>query len=261
MHIHDYFPRSIFVGRWAGRAVALVFLIGLLTPSAAQGRGYQGDTANYKRARDAMVSKQIEARGVADSRVLDAMRSVPRHLFIPASSRSAAYDDHPLRIGEGQTISQPYIVAFMTEQLGLTGSERVLEIGTGSGYQAAVLSMVADEVYSSEMKEGLHLSSTAVLDELSFDNVRTLFGDGYFGWEQHAPFDCIMITAAVNHVPPPLLAQLEEGGKMILPLGSPYSYFGQALVLITKRGADFELREILPVRFVPMTGQALETSH
>ena len=245
-------------GKWARRAATPVYLFVLIPWLWAQGAGYAGDTPDYRRAREAMVSRQIADRGVADKRVLAAMRAVPRHLFVPAAARSAAYGDHPLRIDDGQTISQPYIVAFMTEQLRLTGSERVLEIGTGSGYQAAVLSLVAAEIYSIEIKAGLHRLATAVLEELNFANVNTLFGDGYFGWKEQAPFDCIMITAAVDHVPPPLLAQLVDGGKMILPLGSPYNYFGQSLVLITKKGEDYEMREILPVRFVPMTGRALE---
>jgi protein-L-isoaspartate(D-aspartate) O-methyltransferase len=186
------------------------------------------------------------------------MRQVPRHLFVPKGAIGSAYNDHPLRIGEGQTISQPYIVAFMTELLQLQGSERVLEIGTGSGYQAAVLSEIVKEVYTIEIKEGLFRKAKETLRDLGYGNVVTRSGDGYFGWEEVAPFDCIMITAAVDHVPPPLLVQLVEGGRMVLPLGNPYSFFGQVLVLITKTGEDYKLREILPVRFVPMTGQALE---
>ena len=224
----------------------------------AQDRDYPGDTLRFQQKRSAMVKKQIVARGVRDQKVIAAMRAVPRHLFIPDGSWSAAYGDHPLRIDEGQTISQPYIVAFMTEQLGLNGQERVLEIGTGSGYQAAVLSLMTKEVYSIEIKTRLHERATKTLQSLNFNNVRTIYGDGYYGSEEFAPFDCIMITAAVNHIPPPLLAQLTEGGRMILPLGSPYSYFGQALVLVTKQGEDYSMREILPVRFVPMTGKALE---
>jgi protein-L-isoaspartate(D-aspartate) O-methyltransferase len=146
----------------------------------------------------------------------------------------------------------------MTELLGLRGRERVLEIGTGSGYQAAVLSETAKEVYTIEIKKVLHERATRRLKELGYSNVQTRFGDGYFGWQRSAPFDGIMITAAVDHIPPPLLQQLEDGGRMVLPLGNPYSFFGQVLVVITKRGEDYTLREVLSVRFVPMTGEALE---
>ncbi len=212
----------------------------------------------FKAARLQMVEKTIENRGISDPKVLEAMRTVPRHRFVPKDSVRSAYADSPLRIGEGQTISQPFIVALMTEILGLEGDESVLEIGTGSGYQAAVLSEIAAQVYTIEIKEVLYKRSTKLLEDLGFRNVKTRFGDGYFGWEEAAPFDAIMITAAVDHIPPPLLAQLKDGGKLVLPLGSPYSYMGQILVLVTKSGEDYRLREILPVRFVPMTGKALE---
>ena len=212
----------------------------------------------FEKTREGMVRTQIATRGIRDAKVLAAMREVPRHLFVPKDAIGAAYNDHPLRIGEGQTISQPYIVAFMTEILDLQGSEKVLEIGTGSGYQAAVLSEIVRQVYTIEIKEGLFTKAEKRLKELGYDNVSASFGDGYFGWEKEAPFDCIMITAAVDHVPPPLLGQLVDGGRMVLPLGSPYSIFGQVLVLITKTGEDYRLKEILAVRFVPMTGQALK---
>jgi protein-L-isoaspartate(D-aspartate) O-methyltransferase len=149
----------------------------------------------------------------------------------------------------------------MTEILELDGDESVWEIGTGSGYQAAVLSEIAAKIYTIEIKKVLHQRSTKLLKDLGYTNVKTRFGDGYFGWQEVAPFDAIMITAAVDHIPPPLLLQLKDGGKLILPLGSPYSYLGQILVLVTKTGEDFRLREILAVRFVPMTGKALEKSN
>ena len=203
-----------------------------------------------------MVQNQIEARGISDKSVLNAMRAVPRHLFMPMESRRSAYADHAMPIGEGQTISQPYIVAFMTETLDLRNSDRVLEIGTGSGYQAAVLAEMVAEVYSLEIKKILHNRSTATLKNLGYRNVTTAHADGYYGWEQHAPFSAIMITAAVNHIPHLLLEQLLDGGRLILPLGDPYGY--QQLVLVTKLGDRYRVEHVLGVRFVPMTGKALE---
>lgn len=242
------------------RFVVLIALL-LFTLAASLLTGQGQEPARFKESRLRMVKNQIQNRGVSDPGVLESMRTVPRHLFVPKGSAGSAYADRPLRIGEGQTISQPYIVALMTEILGLEGDESVLEIGTGSGYQAAVLSEIAAKVYTMEIKEVLHQRSTALLKDLAYRNVKTRFGDGYFGWQEAGPFDAIMITAAVDHIPPPLLEQLEDGGKLILPLGSPYSYLGQILVLVTKVGEDFRLREILAVRFVPMTGEALEKSN
>jgi protein-L-isoaspartate(D-aspartate) O-methyltransferase len=214
------------------------------------------DTDEYRRLREQMVARQIKARGVVDHKVLEAMGKIPRHMFVPESLRSQAYQDHPLAIGEGQTISQPYIVALMTESLGLSEKHRVLEIGTGSGYQAAVLAEIVDEVYSIEIKENLYRQSLEALKITGYDKVKTRHGDGYFGWEEIAPFDAIMITASVDHIPPPLLSQLKDGGKLILPLGNPFSY--QHLTLVTKQGEDFNVKQIVGVLFVPMTGQALK---
>jgi protein-L-isoaspartate(D-aspartate) O-methyltransferase len=203
-----------------------------------------------------MVSRQIAARGVRDKDVLEAMRSVPRHLFVPQGLQDRAYADSPLPIGAGQTISQPYVVALMTELLELQPQQRILEIGTGSGYQAAVLSSLVDQVFTMEIKEILHRQATERLEELGFGNVRTRHADGYFGWPEEAPFDGIMITASVNHVPPPLLEQLVDGGKIVLPLGHPFSF--QNLVVVTKDGDDYRLQQVTGVLFVPMTGKALE---
>jgi protein-L-isoaspartate(D-aspartate) O-methyltransferase len=214
------------------------------------------DSAAEKKSRMRMVASQIEARGVRDERVLAAMRRVPRHLFVPPALRSRAYADTPLPIGEDQTISQPYIVALMTAALELEPEDKVLEIGTGSGYQAAVLAELVKRVYTVEIKERLSSRSDALLKELGYENVTARRADGYFGWEEHAPFDAIMITAAVYAVPPPLLAQLSDGGRMILPMGNPFTY--QELVLITRRGDTATVRHISSVRFVPMTGEALE---
>ena len=205
--------------------------------------------------RDAMVSRQIAARGVSDERVLAAMRTVPRHRFVPERLARSAYADHPLPIGEGQTISQPYIVALMTETLAVEEDDRVLEIGTGSAYQAAVLAELVAEVYSIEIRGPLAESAAALLDELEYGNVQTRHADGYYGWPEAAPFDHIMITAAVDHVPPPLLEQLAVGGRLILPLGNPFAH--QSLVVVTKSKDGFRMQEILGVLFVPMTGDAL----
>ena len=211
---------------------------------------------DYKQAREDMVNNQIRRRGVKDINVLDAMSQIPRHRFVPDRLVSQAYADHPLPIGNGQTISQPYIVALMTESLKLTGKERVLEIGTGSGYQAAILSKVTKDVYTIEIKQALYERSTKVLQSLGFNNITSRHGDGYFGWEAAAPFDAIMITAAIDHIPPPLLTQLVDGGRLILPLGSPFHY--QHLTLVTKQGDDYRVKQITGVLFVPMTGHALE---
>jgi protein-L-isoaspartate(D-aspartate) O-methyltransferase len=207
--------------------------------------------AGFARMREQMVADQIAARGVKDPRTLLALREVPRHLFVPPDLQAAAYEDHPLPIGHGQTISQPYIVAFMTEALALTGGETVLEVGTGSGYQAAVLSRIAARVYSIEIVAALAEAARERLAGGGYANVSVRAGDGYEGWPEAAPFDAIMITAAAPRVPEPLKQQLADGGRMILPVGDEY----QELVVITRRGARFEEKRVLPVRFVPMTGR------
>ena len=214
------------------------------------------DFAKLKKAREKLVSKYIENKGIKDPNVLAAMRKVQRHSFVPDNLESSAYTDRPLPIGEGQTISQPYVVALMTEILQLTDRHRVLEVGTGSGYQAAVLAQIAGEVYSIEIKQKLYKRSTKTLESLDYKNIKTRHGDGYFGWPQAAPFDAIMITAAVDHIPPPLIKQLKDGGRLTLPLGNPFSY--QNLVLVTKQGGDVSVKQITGVLFVPMTGVALE---
>jgi len=208
--------------------------------------------APYSTLREAMVREQIEARGVKDPRVLKAMRTVPRHEFVPEAVRDQAYEDHPLPIGHGQTISQPYIVAYMTEALKLNGREKVIEIGTGSGYQAAILAEIAPQVYSIEIVCPLERFARQNLDRLGFQRVKTQCADGYQGWPEFAPFDAIIVTAAPDHVPQPLVDQLKQGGRLILPVGS----FGQELVLITKTQTGIEKQSLLPVRFVPMTGEA-----
>ncbi len=203
--------------------------------------------------RDRMIKVQISARGVKDSAVLKAMGEVPRHLFVPKRVRAQAYEDYPLPIGLGQTISQPYIVAYMTELLQLNEQARVFELGTGSGYQAAVASRIADQVYTMEIYGELAESAALRLDDLGFENVHVKEGDGYFGWEKEAPFDAIIVTAAADHIPGPLLEQLKPGGRLIIPLGSPFSV--QQLVLVTKdlNGRITE-KGIIAVRFVPLLG-------
>ena len=210
----------------------------------------------YAARRSDMVSYQLEARGIQDERVLEAMGRVPRERFVDPSLTDQAYQDHPLPIGEGQTISQPYVVALMTESLCLSGAERVLEIGTGSGYQAAVLSELTREVYTIEIRPSLTERAQRVLQNLGYHNIHVMCADGYFGWSAHAPYDAIIITCAVNHIPPSLIEQLRDGGHLILPLGSTTYY--QTITLIHKAGDEITSEYICNVRFVPMTGEAQE---
>ena len=212
------------------------------------------DAEAGKRAR--MVETQIAARGVRDACVLKAMREVPRHLFVDPARRAEAYEDHPLPIAGNQTISQPYIVALMTELLELQPTARVLEIGTGSGYQSAVLGRCSREVYSIEIVPELARGAAALLKQLHCDSVTVREGDGYRGWAEHAPFDGIIVTAAPERIPEPLLQQLAVGGRMVIPVGG----FFQELKVFHK-GADGKITEkdIIPVRFVPMTGEVKET--
>ena len=198
--------------------------------------------------RDRMVAEQIEARGVTDPRVLAAMAKVPRHLFVPEAYRAEAYQDHPLPIGHGVTISQPYIVALMTELAQVGPGDKVLEIGTGSGYQAAVLAELGAEVYTIEVLEPLARKARALLESLGYTKVHARHGDGYAGWPEAAPFDAIVVTAAPPEVPEALKVQLAEGGRLVIPVGSRY----QELKVIVRRGDRFVSRTVIPVRFVPM---------
>jgi len=207
----------------------------------------------FARKREMMVQRQLQMRDITDQKVLDAMRKVPRHLFVGPGQRSQAYNDYPLEIDEGQTISQPYIVALMTQCLELEQGQKVLEIGTGSGYQAAVLAHLTDRVYSVEIREKLAKKAGVTLKELNYDQVRVKWSDGYFGWEEYAPFDAIIVTCAANHIPPSLIKQLKEGGKLILPLGSTLIF--QSLTLVTKTDGKPKTKHILDVRFVPMVGE------
>ena len=209
-------------------------------------------TDDYTRERDLMVTWQIEKRGVTNQAVLRAMRTVPRHLFVSPEMREHAYADYPLPIGNGQTISQPYIVALMTSLLNLDGTETMLEVGTGSGYQAAVLSLIAREVHTVEFIPALALEAAAALNNMGYANVIVHQGDGSLGWEEAAPYDAIMVTASAPKVPPPLLAQLKPTGRLVLPVGSRGM---QRLELWRQENNVWQPEEILPVAFVPLRGE------
>ncbi len=212
---------------------------------------YPGDSHEKNRRR--MVERDLKGRDIKDAKVLQVMGKIPRHLFVDASLEDRAYEDYPLPIGEGQTISQPYVVALMTQALRVRASDRVLEIGTGSGYQAAVLAELVKDVYTIEIRKGLAEKAERRLRDLGYRNVKVKYGDGYFGWEEHAPFDAVIITASANHIPPPLIKQLKENGRLIIPLGSTV-YF-QTLTLAVKKKGDLELEQMASVAFVPMTGE------
>jgi protein-L-isoaspartate(D-aspartate) O-methyltransferase len=226
-------------------AAAAIWLATASLPGCACAAEEQGDMAEK---RERMVKEQIERRGIADERVLDALRRVKRHLFVPTADVDEAYEDHPLAIGHGQTISQPYIVALMTESVDPKPTDRVLEIGTGSGYQAAVLSLLVKEVYSIEIVDALGRAAEQRLKDLGYANVHVLIGDGYQGWPEHAPFDAIVVTAAPPEVPAALVDQLAEGGRMVVPVGTSY----QELLLIEKKNGKTSKRVVTTVRFVPM---------
>jgi protein-L-isoaspartate(D-aspartate) O-methyltransferase len=207
---------------------------------------------SFAKERERMTETQIEARGIDDPAVLEAMRSAPRHEFVPEDLVRSAYKDRPLPIGYGQTISQPYIVAAMTEELDLEPGDKVLEVGTGSGYQAAVLAEITDKVFTIEIIGALAERARRDLAEAGYDAVEVRHADGFFGWPEEAPFDAIVVTAAANSIPPPLLEQLEPGGRMVLPVGSP---FGSQRLLLVRKAGDGSVRTetLMPVRFVPFT--------
>lgn len=236
------------------RGLALLALPAVLSIACAQGPAaawMEEDAMEAQRER--MVDRDIAGRGISDPRVLEAMRKVPRHRFVDARHADDAYGDHPLPIAGRQTISQPYIVAHMTELVRPQPDERALEVGTGSGYQAAVLSPLVEHVYTVEIVPELARDSAALLQDLGYDNVTVRQGDGWAGWPEHAPFDIIIVTAAPDEVPPALLEQLAPGGRMVIPVGPVYAV--QELRLIEKSaGGELAERHIAPVRFVPMTG-------
>ena len=213
------------------------------------------EAESREQERTHMVRRQIEARGVRDARVLEAMRKVPRHRFMPESQRAHAYDDRPLPIAHGQTISQPYIVALMSELADVKPGDTVLEVGTGSGYQAAVLAEMGVKVFSIEIIEPLAKQATATLSELGYGNkVEVRHGDGYAGWPERAPFDAVIVTAAPPKIPKPLKQQLKVGGRLVIPVGKHY----QSLIRVTRTKDGFREESVIPVRFVPMTGKAQE---
>ncbi|TVR69469.1 MAG: protein-L-isoaspartate(D-aspartate) O-methyltransferase [Spirochaetaceae bacterium] len=229
------------------------FLSALALLLVLPGTALPADESQFARQRETMVRTQIERRNVTHPATLDAMSRVPRHLFVREENRDRAYSDGPLPIGHGQTISQPYIVALMTQLVDPGPGDRVLEIGTGSGYQAAVLGEILREVYTIEIVEPLYRWGSANLRSAGYDHVRVKHADGYYGWEEHAPFDAIVVTAAASSIPPPLIDQLAEGGKMIIPVGSPFRT--QVLTLVRREGNDIFTEQILPVRFVPFVRQ------
>lgn len=226
----------------------------LFAAIATTGCGQQAPTAaEFATHRQRMVEQQLKPRGIKDERVLAAMAKVPREEFVPADARPSAYEDGPLPIGYDQTISQPYVVAFMTEQLRPKRSDRVLEIGSGSGYQAAILGELVTEVYTIEIVEPLAKSAEAILQRLGYNNVHTKVGDGYKGWPEEAPFDAIIVTCAPEKVPQPLVDQLKDGGRMVIPVGER---FAQQLYLLEKKNGQLKESVTLPVRFVPMLREA-----
>lgn len=236
-------------------AVVRLGIIGCVMPSPFESA--QSADAEFAAARQRMVAEQltVPGRDIRDARVLKAMATVPRHEFVPPEYRRRAYDDNPLPIGYGQTISQPFVVAFMTEQLAPKSTDRVLEIGTGSGYQAAVLSGLVAEVYTIEIVEPLARQTEKTLRRLAYQNIKLRAGDGYQGWPEAAPFDAIIVTCAPGRIPEPLVTQLKDGGRMIIPVGPAED---QKLYLLKKKGRHVEQQAVLPVRFVPMTGKIQE---
>jgi len=225
-----------------------VFFLVLLFLFPSQNEEY------FTQLRKQMVERQLKSRDITDPKVLDAMGKVKRHLFVSENLMGEAYADFPLPIGEGQTISQPYIVALMTQLLNVKPGEKVLEIGTGSGYQAAVLAKLTDSVFTIEIKEKLAVSAEKRLKNLGYHNIKTKYGDGYYGWEEYAPFDAVIITAAANHIPPLLVKQLKEGGRLLLPLGS--TRYWQTLTMGTKISGELKnIMHFTDVIFVPMTGE------
>ncbi len=238
-----FFPCGLWAGALLLALVLCVALAGNLSAARAD------DSDKFLKKRFQMVDNQIKDRGIVDLETLRAMASVPRHLFVPDYLRRQAYVDGPLPIGHGQTISQPYIVAYMTEILQIKPQHRVLEIGTGSGYQAAVLAELTDRVYTMEIIPELAEAAGKRLKETGYTSVNIRQGDGYHGWSEAAPFDAIMVTAAAEFIPPPLLKQLKEGGRMIIPVGSPF--YVQHLMLVEKHQGKITTRSMMPVRFVP----------
>lgn len=237
--------------------IPVVIILAVLNPfySTTVMGGEKEQLDAFSDARHSMITNDLIARDITDPAVLKAMEKVKRHLFVDKSLWNEAYADYPLPIGDGQTISQPYIVALMTQSAQLKKHDKVLEIGTGSGYQAAVLAEIVSQVYSIEIIEALAKKARQLLQSLGYKNIKIKIGDGYRGWEEYAPFDAIIITCAINHIPDPLVKQLKEGGRIVLPLGDS-GLLGQRLVRGIKKNGKIELENITGVRFVPMVGES-----
>ena len=238
-------------------AFSCFFISIVIAAISIHSAGFQAQAAkaddDFRKQRLTMVKDQITDRDIKSKNVIDAMMAVPRHKFIPESYLTRAYEDGPLPIGYGQTISQPYIVAYMTEVLNLRKNAKVLEVGTGSGYQAAVLSLIVRQVYTIEIIPELAKSAALRLKDLGYRNIEVTVGDGYYGWNKYAPFDAIIVTAAAGHIPPPLIEQLKNTGSMVIPVGG--SFLTQNLILVTKdKAGKVTTRNLIPVRFVPLTG-------
>ena len=249
------FPKMASLEIITGLVVFIILVIVIIGCNQSRGGNTMSPNSKeeeYTKAREDMVAKQIVKRGVKNKVVLDAMRKVKRHLYVPDNMKVYAYTDGPLPIGEDQTISQPYIVALMTELLEPKPDDKVLEIGTGSGYQAAILAEIVKEVYTIEIIPELAKTAEELLNKLDYKNITVKCGDGYQGWKEHAPFDGIIVTAAPDHIPQPLVDQLKVGGRLVIPVGDFY----QELVVITKTEKGTKKKSIIPVRFVPMTGEA-----
>jgi len=248
--------RIIYLHKFGGFSGPLFYIIIMIAffSWAGHSENQNDNSGKYDELRQRMVETQIIGRNISDKNVLEAMRSVPRHLFVSKKYRSGAYADHPLPIEQNQTISQPYIVAIMTELIQIDSSSKVLEIGTGSGYQAAVLGEISDSVYSIEIIPELADRAAELLDSLNYNTVHVKAGDGYKGWPEIAPFDAIVVTAAAPEIPQPLVDQLKEDGRMVIPVGEGY----QELLLIIKKNDEIIKKSIIPVRFVPMTGEILK---
>jgi len=231
---------------------AIIILVISVLSGCSTARNIDQEQVNFEILRMKMVKEQIEARDIKNKAVLDAMKTIPRHEFVLDEYIDQAYEDHPLPIGEGQTISQPYIVALMTELAKLGPESKVLEIGTGSGYQAAILSKIVKTVYSVEIRKNLAEQAIKRFKKLGYTNIEVKIADGYFGWEENAPYDAIIVTAAPDHIPQPLITQLKDGGVLIIPVGPPGSY--QTLWQIVKKGDQLISKNISGVSFVPLTG-------
>jgi len=226
----------------------------LLTLAFSVSPAHSSEDPAFAEARRRMVERDLKGRDIRDPKVLEVMGRIPRHLFVEPSLRGKAYGDYPLPIGEGQTISQPYIVALMTQILQVQPGEKVLEVGTGSGYQTAVLAELGAQVYSIEIQESLAKQAAQRLKEMGYDRVQVKYGDGYLGWEEAAPFDAIIVACAADRIPPLLIKQLKEGGRLVIPLGS--TTYSQTLTLLTKKEGKTEIQNLLGVAFVPMIGEA-----